>query len=201
MLARMAYTVLRLDELEWSKPSAGDQSRGIVRLSDRMRHMRANIWRLPPGTSGRRHAERVQEEIFVVLEGTATMALGDPPQRVELTAGSAVIVEPGTALQQRNESARDAVVLAIGAPREEPGNADYLAGRLAALHAEGADVHLLDDRLEHLAPDARREELGQDRRSRTERAASHVRAGSSRPADTRRNASVEGADLRPSVPS
>jgi hypothetical protein len=36
-----------------------------------------------------------------------------------------VIVEPGTPLQQRNESARDAVILAIGAPREEPGNADY----------------------------------------------------------------------------
>jgi uncharacterized cupin superfamily protein len=88
--------------------------------------MRANVWRLPPGTSGRRHAERVQEEIFVVLEGTATLALGDPPQRVELPAGSAVIVEPGTALQQRNESARDTVILAIGAPREEPGNADYL---------------------------------------------------------------------------
>ena len=37
-----------------------------------------------------------------------------------------MIVEPGTALQQRNESARDTVILAIGAPREEPGNADYL---------------------------------------------------------------------------
>ena len=80
MLAGVTYTVLRPDELEWSKPSAGDQSRGILRLSDRLRHMRANIWRLPPGTSGRRHAERVQEEIFVVLEGTATMALGDPPR-------------------------------------------------------------------------------------------------------------------------
>ena len=126
MLAGMTYTVLRPDELEWSKPSAGDQSRGILRLSDRLQHMRANIWRLPPGTSGRRHAERVQEEIFVVLEGTATMALGDPPRRVELAAGSAVIVEPGTALQQLNESTRDTVILAIGAPREEPGNADYL---------------------------------------------------------------------------
>jgi mannose-6-phosphate isomerase-like protein (cupin superfamily) len=122
----VGYTVLRLDELEWAKPSAGDQSRGIVRLSDRLEHMRANIWRLPPGTDGRRHAERAQEEIFVVLSGTATLALGDPPQRVELPAGSAVIVEPGTPLQQRNESARNAVILAIGAPREEPGNADYL---------------------------------------------------------------------------
>lgn len=126
MLAGMTYTVLRPDELDWSTPSSGDQNRGILRLSDRLQHMRANIWRLPPGTSGRRHVERVQEEIFVVLEGTATMALGDPPQRVELAAGSAMIVEPGTALQQRNESARDTIILAIGAPREEPGNAEYL---------------------------------------------------------------------------
>ena len=121
----MGYTVVRLDEIEWSKPSAGDQSRGIARLSDHLAQMRANVWRLPPGAIGRRHAERVQEEIFVVLEGTATMALGDPPRRIELTAGSLVVVEPGTPLQQRNESARDAVVLAVGAPREEPGNADY----------------------------------------------------------------------------
>lgn len=123
----MGYTLVRPDEIEWSKPSAGDQSRGLARLSDALMHMRANVWRLPPGSSGRRHAERVQEEVFVVLEGTATMALGDPPKRVEVPAGSLVIVEPGTALQQRNESARDVVVLAIGAPREEAaGNADYL---------------------------------------------------------------------------
>jgi uncharacterized cupin superfamily protein len=121
----VGYTVLRPDELEWSTPSAGDQTRGIVRLSEHVQHVRANIWRLPPGTAGRRHAERAQEEIFVVLEGTAILALGDPPQRIELPAGSTVIVEQGTALQQRNESARDAVILAIGAPREEPGNAEY----------------------------------------------------------------------------
>jgi mannose-6-phosphate isomerase-like protein (cupin superfamily) len=124
--ASMGYTVLRLDELDWSTPAAGDQSRGIVRLSDALEHMRANIWKLPGETEGRRHAEKAQEEIFVVLAGTATMALGDPPQRVELPRGSVVIVEPGTALQQRNDGDEDVVILAIGAPREEPGNADYL---------------------------------------------------------------------------
>ena len=121
----MAYAVFPAGEQDFSAPSGGDLSRSIFRLSDSLRQTRANIWRYPPGTRGRRHAEHVQEEIFVVLEGTATMALGDPPQRVELTAGSAVIVEPGTTLQQRNESRRYAVILAIGAPREEPGNADY----------------------------------------------------------------------------
>ena len=121
----MAYTVLRLADLEWPKPSAGDQSRGIVRLSDDLRHMRANIWRLPPRARGRRHAELVQEEMFVALSGTATLALGEPPQDVELAAGSVVIVEPETPVQLRNDSDDDAVVLAVGAP-PETGRAEYL---------------------------------------------------------------------------
>ena len=48
--------------------------------------MRANIWRLPAGARGGRHIEHAQEEMFVVLEGTATLLLGDPPERVELPA-------------------------------------------------------------------------------------------------------------------
>src|SRR5436853_6083881 len=95
----VGYTLFRGDAQEFSAPSGGDQSRGILRLSDSMRELRANIWRYPPGTRGRRHAEHVQEEVFVVLEGTVTMFLGDPPEQVELPAGSVVIVEPGTALQ------------------------------------------------------------------------------------------------------
>jgi uncharacterized cupin superfamily protein len=43
-----------------------------------MTQVRANVWRLPPGSRGRRHVERLQEEAFVVLDGTATLALGDP---------------------------------------------------------------------------------------------------------------------------
>jgi quercetin dioxygenase-like cupin family protein len=125
MLAPMAYTVLRLADLEWSKPSAGDQSRGIVRLSDRLRHMRANVWRLPAGARGRRHAEQVQEEIFVVLAGTATLALGEPPQAVDVVRGSLVIVEPKTPVQLRNDGEDEAVVLAVGAP-PETSRAEYL---------------------------------------------------------------------------
>lgn len=87
--------------------------------------MRANIWRLPPGARGGRHVEHAQEEMFVVLEGTATMLLGDPPEREELPRGSVAVVETGTALQLRNESGADAVVLAVGAPPEQ-GKAEHL---------------------------------------------------------------------------
>ena len=122
----MGYTIFRFDELEWDEPSGGDLRRGIVRLSEAMRQMRANVWRLPPGSRGRRHAERVQEETFVTLEGDATMLLGDPPERVALPRGSLAIVEPGTPLQVRNEGDGDAVVLIVGAP-PVTGEADYLA--------------------------------------------------------------------------
>jgi mannose-6-phosphate isomerase-like protein (cupin superfamily) len=85
----------------------------------------ANIWRLPPGVRGSHHIEHVQEELFVVLEGTATLLLGEPPQRVELPRGTVAVVETGTAQQLRNESDAVAVVLIVGAPPEQ-GHAEHL---------------------------------------------------------------------------
>ncbi len=121
----VGYAVFAPDELEFGPPSGGDLRRGITRLSDHLRHARANVWRYPPGTRGRRHSERVQEEVFVVLEGTATLLLGDPPERVAVQRGGIALVEPGTPLQVRNEGDADAIVFILGAP-PETGRADYL---------------------------------------------------------------------------
>jgi uncharacterized cupin superfamily protein len=121
----VAYTVFRSGGLEFSPPSGGDLDRRIARLSDAMANMRANIWRYPPGARGRRHAEGVQEELFVVLEGTATLLLGDPPEAAELPAGSMAVVEPGTAIQVANRSDGETTVLIVGAP-PETGQAQYL---------------------------------------------------------------------------
>jgi mannose-6-phosphate isomerase-like protein (cupin superfamily) len=119
------YRTFRRDEVEFAKPSGGNQERGIVRLSDAMQNMRANIWRLPPGVRGRRHRELVQEEIFVALEGTATLFLGEDKEPVELPQGSVLVVEPQTAVQLANEDGQDAVVLIVGAPPTQ-GEAEYL---------------------------------------------------------------------------
>jgi mannose-6-phosphate isomerase-like protein (cupin superfamily) len=77
---------------------------------------RARIWRYPPRTRGRRHKDLGQEEVFVVLDGTLTMLLGDPFERVDLAPRSVVSVEPGTALQLRNETDDEVVLFAYGAP-------------------------------------------------------------------------------------
>ena len=77
---------------------------------------RATLWRYPPGARGRRHREGAQEEVFVVLEGRITLALGDPPELVSVDAIGFVRVGVGTEIQVRNESDSDALVLIWGAP-------------------------------------------------------------------------------------
>lgn len=119
------YAVFRPGDLEFTPPSGGDQRRGIVRFSGALSEMRANVWRMPPGTRGRRHLEKVQEELFVVLEGSPTLRLGEPPEPVPLSRGSIPIVAPGTPLQVVNEGREESIVLIVGAPPVE-GQAEYL---------------------------------------------------------------------------
>lgn len=90
-----------------------------------LKQSRARLWRYPAHSTGRRHADHAQEEIFVVVSGTLTMLLGDGPERVDVGPGGVVAVEPMTPLQVRNESDEELVVFIYGAPPEQAG-ADFL---------------------------------------------------------------------------
>ena len=89
-----------------------------------LKQSRARLWRYPARTTGRRHADKAQEEIFVVISGTLTMLLGDPAERVDIGEGGVVAVEPGTPLQVRNETDDELVLYIYGAPPEQAG-ADF----------------------------------------------------------------------------
>ena len=119
----MGYSVFRPDEVEFVDRGDGS-GRTLAPISDHLTNTRAKFWRYPPGTRGRRHAEHVQEEVFVVLEGNATIDLGDPPERVQLPRGSVCVVQSGTPLQMRNDGEEDVLLFIVGAPPEE-GGADY----------------------------------------------------------------------------
>jgi mannose-6-phosphate isomerase-like protein (cupin superfamily) len=119
----MGFTIFRPSEVEW-EPRGDDSGRDVARLSDSMTRSRANIWRYPPGARGRRHADKVQEEVFVVLDGTLTVDLGEPPERHELERGSILVVQPGQILQLRNAGEDELVLFIYGAPPEQAG-ADF----------------------------------------------------------------------------
>ena len=118
----MPFRVIRPDELDWiTRPhEPGEPARHVAELSDRagFAHTRANLWRYEPGARGRRHRHPIQEETFVVVAGTLTMYLGEPPARHDVAVGGLIHVEPGTALQTVNHGDEDLLVYVYGTPPE-----------------------------------------------------------------------------------
>ena len=115
----MAYSIFHAPELEWHPRREGDP-RLVSELSESMTSSRANLFRYPPGAIGRRHSDPVQEEVFVVLDGTLTihMGEGDEPEQHELAKGSVLVVQPGTALQLSNRHDDELRLFIVGAPPE-----------------------------------------------------------------------------------
>jgi len=118
----MAFRVVDPAGLEWiTRPhEPGEPARHVAELSDAagFAHTRANVWRYEPGAEGRRHRHHSQEETFVVLSGTLSMYVGEPPERHDIAAGALIHVDPGTPLQSVNHGAEDLVVYAYGMPPE-----------------------------------------------------------------------------------
>ena len=78
-------------ERETRPSDPGVPERHVAELTDLagFQHTRANYWRYEPGAKGRRHRHALQEETFVVVAGTLSMYLGDPPERHDVPpAGS-----------------------------------------------------------------------------------------------------------------
>jgi mannose-6-phosphate isomerase-like protein (cupin superfamily) len=125
----VGYGVLRSDEANWEeRPFVEGQpprlSADVTRAAGLSRS-RARVWRYPPGTRGRRHADHAQEEVFVVFSGSFTFLVGDPPERVDAPPGTVVRMEIGTPFQIRNDGDGEATLFAYGAPPVE-GGAEFL---------------------------------------------------------------------------
>jgi mannose-6-phosphate isomerase-like protein (cupin superfamily) len=126
----MGYHFFRASDINYEErePSPGDtagRQAGDITTPAELKQSRARMWRYPPHTRGRRHQDHAQEETFVVISGTLTMLLGDPPERIEgLGPESVVAVEPMTPLQVRNETDEELVLFIYGAPPDQAG-ADF----------------------------------------------------------------------------
>jgi mannose-6-phosphate isomerase-like protein (cupin superfamily) len=125
----VGYRFASPDRLEYAErpPKPGELPRRAADLTTalELKQSRARLWRYPPHSTGRRHRDHVQEEVFVVVSGTLTMLLGDAPERVDVGPGGVVAVEPMTPLQMRNETDEELVVFVYGAPPLQEG-ADFL---------------------------------------------------------------------------
>jgi 2-hydroxychromene-2-carboxylate isomerase/quercetin dioxygenase-like cupin family protein len=95
----------------------------------------ARLWRLAPGQHSTRHHHRDEHELYVVLEGTGRMRVGD--DLLTLAPLSAVTVEPDTVRQVFNDTTADALWLVVGAPPEAADTTQMTPELLAQLYPDG----------------------------------------------------------------
>ena len=93
------------------------------------------LWRLTPGQASTKHRHVAQTELYVVLEGSGRIRVGDELHTLE--ALSSALVEPGEVRQIFNDTPADALWLVVGAPPELADTLQMTPEQLAALYPDG----------------------------------------------------------------
>jgi quercetin dioxygenase-like cupin family protein len=93
------------------------------------------LWRLTPGQASTRHRHFETAEIYVLLEGTGRMRVGD--EVLTLSPLDAVFVEPEETRQPFNDTDADQLWLVMGAPPEAANTLEMSAETLAAIYPDG----------------------------------------------------------------
>lgn len=135
----MAHRVLMADQAHW-RPS---NQMGVLN-SDLGRQLGAEslgarFWRLAPGQASTRHRHAMSHELYVVLEGTGRMRVGDH-DALTLPAHSAVIVEPDDVRQVFNDTDQECLWLVVGAPTEPANSLEMSADTLAFIYPDGPNA-------------------------------------------------------------
>jgi quercetin dioxygenase-like cupin family protein len=95
----------------------------------------ARLWRLEPGQASTWHRHVTQAELYVVLEGTGRIRVGE--DRLTLAPLSSLHVEPDTPRQIFNDTDAPALWLVVGAPPEAANTLEMTPEQLARLYPDG----------------------------------------------------------------
>jgi len=95
----------------------------------------ARFWRLTPGQASTRHRHRAAAELYVVLEGTGRLRVGE--ELLTLEPMSAVLVEPEVLRQPFNDTGAEQLWLVVGAPVEAANTLEMSEEDLAWQYPDG----------------------------------------------------------------
>lgn len=96
----------------------------------------ARFWRLGPGQASTKHRHFQQTELYVVIEGTGRIRIGD--ESMTMPALSSLVVEPATVRQLFNDTDAETLWLVVGAPAEAANTLEMTDEQLATLYPDGS---------------------------------------------------------------
>ncbi len=131
----MSYRVLRAEEAFW-RPS---NQMGVMN-TDLAKQLEAStlgarLWRLAPGQASTRHRHRITTELYVLLEGTGRIRVGNDLHT--LAPLSSVLVDDDQVRQLFNDTDADQLWLVVGAPPEAANTLEMTDDELAFLYPDG----------------------------------------------------------------
>jgi quercetin dioxygenase-like cupin family protein len=131
----VSYRILTADDAFW-RPSnqMGVMNTDLAKQLE-AHTLGARLWRLAPGQASTRHRHRNTTELYILLEGTGRIRVGEDLHTVAPL--SSLLVDPGELRQLFNDTDADQLWLVVGAPPEAANTLEMTDDELAFLYPDG----------------------------------------------------------------
>ena len=131
----MGYRVLHAADAFWRPSNQMKVDNTDLGKQLEATQLGARLWRLRPGQASTKHRHSCQEELYVLLEGTGRLRIGDESLTVDRL--STVLVDADTVRQLFNDTGADQLWLVVGAPVEAANTLEMTSEHLALLYPDG----------------------------------------------------------------
>jgi uncharacterized cupin superfamily protein len=112
----MSYRILRAADAFWRPSNQLSVMNTNLATQLDATTLGARLWRIAPGQASTRHRHFKTDELYVLLEGTGRIRVGEDLHTLEPLSG--VLVEPDEIRQLFNDTGSDQLWLITGAPPE-----------------------------------------------------------------------------------
>ena len=131
----MAYRLLAAGDAFWRRSNQMSVLNTDLGKQLEASTMGARLWRLEPGQASTKHRHDEQEELYVLLEGSGRVRIGE--EVLTLAPLDSLLVEPATIRQLFNDTGADQLWLVVGAPPAAANTLEMSEEQLRALYPDG----------------------------------------------------------------
>jgi uncharacterized cupin superfamily protein len=131
----VSYKVLEAADAFWRRSNQMQVlNTDLARQLDATR-LGARLWRMSPGEASTKHAHDDQEELYLLLEGTGRMRIGE--EVLTLAPLDTVLVDSATVRQLFNDTDADQLWFVVGAPPAEASTLEMDEAQVRRLYPDG----------------------------------------------------------------
>jgi uncharacterized cupin superfamily protein len=131
----MSYRVLPAEQAYWRPSNQMGVLNTDLAKQLQAQTLGARLWRLRPGQASTRHRHRSTTELYLLIEGTGRIRVGEDLHT--LKPFDSVLVDPDEIRQLFNDTDADQLWLAVGAPPEPANTLEMTADTLAWIYPDG----------------------------------------------------------------